>query len=155
MIDELFILDAGTLSLITNPQESDKSRRCKAWMRSALADDSRVVTSEVTDYELRRELIRAGKAKGLARLDTFAEKQGVLQVDGRAWHLAADLWATARRAGKPTAPDLALDADVILAAVARLAAGDGWRVVVVTDNVGHLSQFVGAKDWRSLASANP
>lgn len=152
MIDDLYLLDAGPLGLITNPRESDDARRCKAWIRSALAGQARVMVAEVTDFEVRRELMRAGKGTGLARLDTVVQRQGTLPVDARAWHRAAELWAEARRAGKPTAGGSTLDADVILAAVAQLAAEDGWHVVVVTDNIGHLSRFVDARDWRTLAS---
>ena len=71
MIADLYILDTGPLGLITNPKESDDGRRCKEWMRSALAAGARVMVPEVADYELRRELIRTGKTKGLARLDTI------------------------------------------------------------------------------------
>ena len=67
------------------------------------------MAAEVTDYEVRRELIRAGKARGLARLDTFAKRQGILAVDARAWQRAAESWADARREGRPTAGASALD----------------------------------------------
>lgn len=110
------------------------------------------MAAEVTDYEVRRELIRAGKARGLARLDTFAKRQGILAVDARAWQRAAELWADARREGRPTAGASALDADVLLTAVAQLATEDGWRVIIVTENIGHLARFGDARDWRTLAA---
>jgi len=47
------------------------------------------------------------------------------------------LWAEVRRAHRPTAPPLALDGDVILAAQARAVDG-----VVVTYNTKHLDQLV-------------
>jgi hypothetical protein len=58
---------------------------------------------------------------------------------------AAELCATARRAGLPTAPPDALDGDVILAAQAMLSRGLGVAVTVATDNVGHLARFVDAQ----------
>ena len=58
---------------------------------------------------------------------------------------AAELWAQARNQGRPTADMKALDCDVILAAQALAVNG-----IVATENVGHLSLFVEAKDWREI-----
>jgi hypothetical protein len=63
---------------------------------------------------------------------------------------AADLWAAARRAGKPTASHKAIDGDVILAAQA-LALGAS-PIVVATGNVAHLARYVTAQDWRSVTA---
>ena len=63
----------------------------------------------IADYEIRRELIRARRHAGLARLDSLIRDLVYLPIDRETWHIAADLWATARRAGKPTAPDGALE----------------------------------------------
>ena len=152
MNDIIYVLDAGPLGLVTNPKESPDTRSCAAWLRSVLAGGARVMVPDVVDYEVRRELIRAGKPKGLARLDVMAEDHGE-PVDRRVWPLAAEMWAEVRRAGMPTAPDPAIDVDVIVAAFARLAAEDGTNVVVVTDNVGHLIRFVEARNWRELAAS--
>jgi predicted nucleic acid-binding protein len=62
--------------------------------------------------------------------------------------LAADFWARARQHGYPTAPDPALDIDVIIAAQ---AIGLGVPVIVATGNVGHLSRFVAAELWQNVA----
>lgn len=64
---------------------------------------------------------------------------------------AAELWATARKGGYPTAaPPDALDADVILAAQALLVANEGNEVIIATTNVGHLSRFVNAREWQDI-----
>lgn len=150
-MSRLILLDSGPLGLATNPRESDPARRCKAWLASILATGVRVLVPGITDYEVRRELLRAKRPKGVARLDALAETVGYLPLDTVVLRLAAELWAQARNAGLPTAADAALDADVILAAMARLAAEDGHEVVVATTNVGHLGRFVDARPWESIA----
>ena len=64
---------------------------------------------------------------------------------------AAELWAEARRHGRPTADPAALDADVIIASQVQLFA-EAMRepVVVVTMNVRHLAQFVDARRWQEI-----
>jgi hypothetical protein len=107
---------------------------------------------EIADYEVRRELLRAGRHKGLARLDSLAEEIGYLALDTNVMHLAAGLWAEARNRGWQTADDKALDADVILAAQANLAERDGYEVVIATTNPGHLTRFVkDARLWSTIS----
>ena len=65
--------------------------------------------------------------------------------------LAAQLWADARKRGKTTAEPNSLDGDVILAAQAILEVNAGNEVVIATTNVGHLSQFVDAREWRLIS----
>jgi len=75
---------------------------------------------EIADYEVRRELIRAGQTRGVQRLDLLCEGFNYLPLTTEIMRIAAELWATARNAGTPTASDAALDADVILAAQAMV-----------------------------------
>lgn len=141
------VLDAGPLGIVTNPRESEASRACKAWLRRQLLGGVRVLIPEIADYEVRRELIRAGRLQGVARLDDLE----FLPIDTKVMRLAARIWAEARQRGFPTADDKALDADVILAAQANLAASDGQSVVVATTNPGHLARFVAdARPWSMI-----
>lgn len=64
--------------------------------------------------------------------------------------LAAQLWADARRGGRPTADLHALDGDGVLAAQTRLAATPHDNIVVATTNVRHLSLFVPAAEWWTI-----
>lgn len=63
---------------------------------------------------------------------------------------AAELWAEARKKGKPTADNKALDGDVILASQAILVANLGHEVIVATTNKKHLCLFVDAKEWQEI-----
>jgi hypothetical protein len=149
-VSRLILLDAGPLGLVTNPRESAEGRRCKAWLWATLDAGDRVMVPEGADYEVRRELLRVGRPRGIARLDELARLIGFLAIDTATWRRAAELWEQARRAGHPTAADAALDFDVLLAAQAQLATGDGLEVIVATTNAGHLGRFVDAREWSSL-----
>lgn len=152
----IVLLDAGPLGLVTNPRATSESLRCKQWLVDLLAQGVRIMIPEITDYEVRRELIRAGRARGIAHLDQFKATAEYLPLSTETMLLAAEFWAQARRQGQPTAPDLALDADVILAAQAQLLAQrEQESVVIATTNVGHLSRFVPAKLWREIAAPTP
>ena len=141
------MLDEGPLSLITHPKGGDDAAEAKAWMRRLREAGVAVRVPEIADYEIRRELIRASKTRSVERLNRFGEEAGFLPITTEVMRMAAGIWAEARNQGQPTAPDPALDADVILAAQARLA-GDG--AVVATTNPGHLSRFVAAEFWRDI-----
>ena len=99
-----------------------------------------------------RELLRAGRTRGVRRLD---ELKGVIDyrsITTQAMLTAAELWARARREGRPTAPDPALDTDVILAAQATILSEDtDDDVVVATTNPRHLSRFVDARVSQEIA----
>jgi hypothetical protein len=69
----LVLLDAGPLGMVTNPRESDETRQAKVWLWGLLDAGVRVMVPEIADYEVRRELIRAGRHKGVARLDALVQ----------------------------------------------------------------------------------
>ena len=109
---------------------------------------SRVIVPEIADYEVRRELLRANKVRGLERLDALAGLLEYLPLSTAAMRQAAIFWAQARQQGRPTADDKALDGDVILAAQAMtLGAAD---IVIATTNVSHLSRFAPTALWPDI-----
>lgn len=63
------LLDTGPLGLVTNPSGGSQTVECGRWLMDRVSDGSTAVVPELADYELRRELIRAGKTRGVARLD--------------------------------------------------------------------------------------
>ncbi len=105
---------------------------------------------EIADYEVRRELLRAGKVAGIRRLDQLKTTITYRPITTEVMLKAAEFWAEARRRGRPTADPKALDGDVILAAQAVLVADEGNEVIIATTNVGHLSQFVDAREWQLI-----
>jgi hypothetical protein len=111
-----------------------------------------VAVPEISDYEVRRELVRAAKTHGVARLDVLAARARYVAITTKAMHLAATLWANVRNADAPTAASAALDADVILAAQALTAGVAAEDVVIATTNVGHLSRFMNARIWRAITT---
>lgn len=122
------------------------------WLSRCLLSASRVIVPAIVYYEIKRELLRAKKTFGLARLDSFVTLTPgrYLPLTDEALRLAADLWATARQQGQLTADAKALDIDVILAAQALSFGAARDEVIVATTNAKHLSQFVTAKRWDEI-----
>jgi hypothetical protein len=143
------VLDSGPLGLVTQRRgKSHGADACREWLYSVLAAGARVCVPEIADYELRRELVRAGKADGVARLDSLKRSLTYIPLTTPAMLLAAEYWARTRAAGLPTAAWDALDGDVILAAqVTALAVPD---TIVATTNPDHLARFVAAADWTAI-----
>jgi predicted nucleic acid-binding protein len=143
------MLDSGPLGLITNPKLSSESMDCAQWIQTHITSGNRVIIPEISDYEVRRELVRANKTKGIVRLDDLANLIEYLPICTVAMRQAAKLWAQARQQGQPTAGDRTIDGDMILVAQAMtLGVSD---VVIATTNVGHLSRFIAAEIWRNVA----
>jgi predicted nucleic acid-binding protein len=148
----LVILDTGSLGLLTHPRGHPGAVACRHWAADLLSAGTRVIVPGIADYELRRELIRAGKASGLRRLD--AARAGFVfdPITQAALDKAAALWAAVRNAGLATAHSAALDGDAILAAQTILSGDVGDVLTIATNNPRHLSRFQGidARAWRLI-----
>jgi hypothetical protein len=59
-------------------------------MQALAAAGRRVIIPEITDYEVRRELVRANKQRGIARLDSLAGLLEYLPLNTTAMRRAAD-----------------------------------------------------------------
>jgi predicted nucleic acid-binding protein len=117
-------------------------------LQALIISDIRVIIPEIADYEVRRELLRANKVRGMARLDKLANLVEYLPITTAAMRQAAMFWAQARQQGQPTAGDKTIDSDMILAAQATTL--DVVDVVIATTNVGHLSRFAAADLWQNI-----
>ena len=143
------LLDSGPLGLVTNPGGSREAAACGGWLTNVARGGAAVMVPEIADYEVRRELIRARRTAGIARLDALIAEVEYLALTTPVMRQAASFWAEARQQGRPTAADPALDGDVILAAQAATLDREG--VIVATTNVKHLSRFVPASLWTAIA----
>ena len=141
-------LDSGVIGLITNPNLSAEGISCAKWLLSHINKGIQIIIPEIVDYEVRRELLRANKVKGLARLDELIDSLEYLPINTESMRQAAVFWAEARQKGQPTASDKTIDADMIL--VAQVVVMDVQNKVVATTNVGHLSRFVAADVWQNI-----
>lgn len=136
--------------MVTNPTASLQTNRCNRWLESLLMAGNGVIVPEIADYEVRRELLRAGRVVGVRALDRLKQTLDYLPLTTETMLLAAELWAETRRRGRPTADRYALDGDVILAAQAALLARSGDRPVIATTNPSHLTRFADAQSWEEI-----
>jgi predicted nucleic acid-binding protein len=146
------LLDTNVLTRLCHPHK-DVNLNVNEWLEKILSSGPfTVIVPEIADYELRRGLMHLALKSGqpttrsLLRLDLLIEKLEYLPLNTATMRRAAGLWAESRLTGRPTAVDIALDGDVLLAAQALEVSG-----VVVTENIRHLSRFVESLRWQDIA----
>lgn len=145
----VLLLDSGPLGLVTHPRGPADAVACKEWLRRMVSAGARVMIPEIADYEVRRELLRGRKHRGIQQLEALIRTTEFLALTTPAMRRAAEFWADARQTGQQTAADERLDADVILAAqAATLELPD---VVIATSNLRHLGRFCGAMLWSDIS----
>ena len=142
------LLDTGPLGVLTNPNHTPTRHAAGQWLAGLLSAGRRVILPDVSDDELRRELLHGRSIQAVNRLDFLHTQLEPLPISRTAILKSADIWADARRRGISTAPPGALDADVILAAQAETLGGP---TVVATMNVAHLARFTPAEYWLTIA----
>ena len=147
---QLIVLDAGPLGLLTRPAHVVQAAACAAWLRSILSVGWHVAIPAIADYEVRRELVRLQATRALQQLDILYASLDVIPLTQGMLHAAAELWATSRQTGRPTADPHALDGDVILAAQALHYVQPHESLVVATTNPGHFQSFVPIARWEDI-----
>lgn len=148
-MNRVVLLDTGIIGLITNPKRSPESLACTRWLQTLIKAGIRVILPEIADYEVRRELLRANKIKGIKRLDELANSIEYLPITTDAMRKAALFWAQARQQGQPTAGDKTIDGDMIL--IAQAVTLSVSNLIIATTNVGHLSRFIKADLWQNIS----
>jgi predicted nucleic acid-binding protein len=136
------MLDSGPLGKLAHPRPHQE---IATWFKSLLKANVAIIIPEIADYEVRRSLLLADLERSVIRLNQLKSVLTYHPLTTAIMLKAAELWAIARKQGKPTADRHALDGDVILAAQALQA-----DAVIATENVGHLSLFADAKHWKEI-----
>jgi len=151
------ILDTGPLGILTNPKKPHGTVDALRWAAAHIRAGNRIMVPSIADYEVRRELVRLGKACGLVSLDTWnaTPSDRYIILTDNALRLASELWARARNAGTATADPKELDCDVLIADqaldYAKMHGLAPNEIIVATVNVGHLAQFVQAEIWQNIS----
>jgi predicted nucleic acid-binding protein len=149
----IVFLDTNVLGALVNP--SPKSAEVKAmqtWALQLQTGGHLLIVPAIVDYEQRREHIRRAATPSLDALDAFyaAVPDRYLPLTESALKLAAQLWATVRQSGLPTADTKSLDCDILLAAQVldlNLPAGS---YIVATTNTQHLARVISCELWRNI-----
>ncbi len=144
------LLDSAPLGLLSNPMQTAEVIAITQWSLSCLAAGHHLYVPEVIDYELRRELLRAGKTKSLVELDGLKSIFYYLPITTSTMLLAADLWATSRKSGFSTGDPKKIDIDVILSAQALTLPESPPSIIVATFNANHISRFISADLWTNI-----
>jgi predicted nucleic acid-binding protein len=140
------LLDTGPLGLLCHSSHGNPEvTAIRRWLRELRRAGRVVCIPEIADYEVRRELHLLGSQTGIENLRELGRRFRYLKLTTAVLHRAAELWAQARRQATPTAADTALDADVIIAALAEREGA-----IVATENVRHLALFVPARPWKEI-----
>ncbi len=145
------VLDTSPLGTVTKRGGVAEADACRQWVADCRGAGAVIIAPAIAYYEVARELERVPNPTGLARLDAFCSIPGCyLPLTDSALKLAAKLWATARKAGTPTADPKELDGDVLLCAQTLDLGLPPSEVIVATLNPGHLSQFVHVDYWHNI-----
>jgi hypothetical protein len=68
-MSRIILLDAGPLGLLSQPRPTPTSLACRQWAVNLTTARARLHIAEIADYEVRRELLRARKRRGVERLN--------------------------------------------------------------------------------------
>jgi predicted nucleic acid-binding protein len=126
------LLDAGPLGMLCSPNVTPANTEINVWLERVLLSGIYVVHPEITDYEVRRDLVRIGAIRSLRKLDRLKATLQYFPLYTDVMLTAAEIWAEVRRAGRTTADKHALDGDVILAACAAHLDAQGFESVIAS-----------------------
>ncbi len=150
-MNRVVLLDSGPIGSLSSPRRNPTVLAANRWLAELVTAGVRVIVPEITDYEVRRELIRRNATENLDLLDILSAVTEYLPITTDAMRRAAALWAEARQTGRPTASDADLDADMILVGQAQsLQLADA---IIATTNVRHIGRFFPAEVWSNIAAS--
>lgn len=139
-------LDSGPLGRVVNP---GLLREIKPWIQFLKEQKIALRVAEITDYELRRNLMLKGLRKSINNLNKYRQTQRFIPITSEAMLEACELWAWSRQRGIGTTDIRNIDADVILVAQARSQKDKFEEIIIVTENPKHISRFrhFGIETW--------
>lgn len=146
-MESVIVLDTSPLGLMCHVKRHLTTIKVREWSTRLVARGRRIIIAEISDYEVRRELIRCEKKSSIDLLNVLHKQFEYLPITTQDMRLAAELWAQVRQAGKPTSDVHALDGDVILAAQ---TINLGIPAVVATNNISHIARFTKADLWQNI-----
>jgi hypothetical protein len=149
----IVFIDSSVLGIIANPNKIGEPNKCREWLYKLLSQGVYICSSEICDFEIRRNLILEYQKKphlnSIQNLDKLQEIISFLPIDWELLKEASTLWASARSQGIPTADNKSLDIDIIICSHWQKLKEKfpGRYIVIATTNVKHLSRFAEAKNW--------
>lgn len=156
---KVIFLDSGPLGILVNAKTPPPPLTAAAvrWAAALIGAGHRLIVPAIADFEVRRELVRAGRTQSVALLDAWnaAQPDRYLPLTDSALKHGARLWAQARNSGSLPADPKELNGDVLIAAqVLDYQQAHGLEaadiVVAATVNVGHLALFVPSAPWQEI-----
>jgi hypothetical protein len=88
-MSRFILLDAGPLGLVTGSPKSAEANACRTWLETMLAAGVNMRVPDITDYEVRRELLRARRMTGVQQIDALRARIGHLAVTTETLFLAS------------------------------------------------------------------
>jgi hypothetical protein len=79
-VSAVVFLESGPLGLLSNPNNSPQPVACRQWVARLQAANRRIIIPEITDYEVRRELLRVNKTLSITLLDLLAQQLDYLPL---------------------------------------------------------------------------
>jgi hypothetical protein len=79
-MSQIILLDAGPLGLLSQPRPTPTSLACRQWAVNLTTARARVHIAEIADYEVRRELLRARKRRGVEWLNQLKTDCGYVVI---------------------------------------------------------------------------
>ena len=154
-MSRVVLLDTGPLGMFANPRANPKNTECQRRVKELLANGVRVVAPGLAIYENRRKLAHLQRkepaSRRLARFDNTIALLGSLPWTDEVMRRASEVWGEAKFQGITTAPEEALDGDVILAAFALTEADTGNAVEIATTNTSDISRlYPNVINWDDL-----
>jgi hypothetical protein len=152
----IVFIDSGVLGILANPNKVGEISDCEQWLYRLLSQGVYICSSDLCDYEVRRNLILETNKKphlnSINNLDELRELITFLPVSASLLTQAASLWAKARIRGMPTANDKNLDVDIIICTQWQMLKEEfpNRYIVIATTNVKHLSRFAVALSWKDI-----